>query len=306
MKSRLRYLFSQFAGSLLGDSSCPNCGCHFSRRVDRKWLVSQLRQCDECSVNLRWPADRADTAETLYQDAYRQAGLTTDLPSDSELESLLSANFRNSEKDFRDYTTLLVELAAAQGKDPGDTVVVDYGANWGYFLYQLARAGFSKAVGVEISRPRRCFGEDRLGVYYADSDSIPACSVDILISLHVIEHLPRPDILFENAFRLLRPGGVLVIECPNGSHSARKLDYWSAQWGQVHPFYVGDEFLIRGLSRLGFTGSVISPELLRCEDGFSGVSDRLGEIVEASTLPLNSRMPSTGSLLFVGRKAGVM
>lgn len=40
--------------------------------------------------------------------------------------------------------------------------------------------------------------------------------VDVLVSFEVIEHLFAPRLFLEQCARLLRPGGLLVLSCPNG------------------------------------------------------------------------------------------
>jgi SAM-dependent methyltransferase len=43
---------------------------------------------------------------------------------------------------------------------------------------------------------------------------MPDSSVDILINLHVMEHLPRPEFAITEFFRILRPGGLLLLGFP--------------------------------------------------------------------------------------------
>jgi len=44
--------------------------------------------------------------------------------------------------------------------------------------------------------------------------SFPSASLDFILSLDVLEHVPHPDTAFEEVFRCLRPGGVFVFTVP--------------------------------------------------------------------------------------------
>ena len=43
-----------------------------------------------------------------------------------------------------------------------------------------------------------------------------APAADVLVSFEVIEHLFEPRRFLDNALRIVRPGGLLVLSCPNG------------------------------------------------------------------------------------------
>ena len=79
--------------------ACPNCGC-IGKTVDRKCLITQLQ------APLHTPIDPPTLNHHFYQSEYSQ-GFTTDLPSDSELHSLLARNFVGTEKDYTNYLSVL-------------------------------------------------------------------------------------------------------------------------------------------------------------------------------------------------------
>ncbi len=51
---------------------------------------------------------------------------------------------------------------------------------------------------------------------------------DCVISSQVIEHIPREQVLFDEMWRVLRPGGMLIIGTP---------DYATWQWRTIEPIY---------------------------------------------------------------------
>jgi len=51
---------------------------------------------------------------------------------------------------------------------------------------------------------------------------------DCVISSQVIEHIPREQVLFDEMWRVLRPGGTLIIGTP---------DYATWQWRTIEPIY---------------------------------------------------------------------
>ncbi|MGJ8620283.1 MAG: class I SAM-dependent methyltransferase, partial [Methylophilaceae bacterium] len=48
-------------------------------------------------------------------------------------------------------------------------------------------------------------------------------SFDIINLCHVIEHVPKPKLLFEEISRILKPGGLLIVKTPNSKALGRAL-----------------------------------------------------------------------------------
>jgi len=102
-----------------------------------------------------------------------------------------------------------------------DSLVVEIASNDGYLLRWFAEAGIP-VLGVEpaegpaasaesIGIPTRCdFFTERLAGSLADELG-PA---DVVLASNVLAHVPDPDDLVAGIRRLLRPGGVAVLEFP--------------------------------------------------------------------------------------------
>jgi len=136
--------------------ACPSCGSLASKRLDRKGF-HELRHCNNCELMYRWPYETQKEMARFYQNTYQQTGLTTDLPDPASLTNLLATSFRGSSKDFFRVINLLKTLSV-----PAGARILDYGANWGYGVWQLRQAGFS-AIGYELSKPRAAYSAN-LGV----------------------------------------------------------------------------------------------------------------------------------------------
>jgi hypothetical protein len=203
-----------------------------------------LLQCKNCFLRYRFPIDSKEYSFQFYQNNYIQKGLTTELPSQSQLDDLVKINFLGSEKDFSACFDVLDKLSSYMGKK---LALLDYGANWGYACYQFQRLDFiDKVFGYELSIPRRQYGQKNLDIRYVDDPSHLAGSIDVLFSSHVIEHMSNPSEMKDIADTVLRPGGIVMILCPNGSDSARVTNKnWSKFWGQVHPNFISDLYLCK-------------------------------------------------------------
>lgn len=63
-------------------------------------------------------------------------------------------------------------------------------------------------------------------------------SLDAVISEHVIEHMVYPNKMFENTFKLLKPGGKVYIETPNWTRlfmPFSPLYFWN-DYTHIHPY----------------------------------------------------------------------
>lgn len=216
---------------------CPNCGCPRTEIVKRKYLVTALARCMGCRILFRTPTDAPELNGAFYQSAY-ESGFTTDRPSEEDLERYRQTRFQGTPKDF----SLWISVLRALGVDPGARVL-DYGASWGYGTWQLAEAGY-ETVGYEVSRPRARYAREKMNVAVHDDLSAVQGRFDAVFSCHVLEHVPQPSAVIAWARGVLRPGGVFVAVTPNGSRGWMEASprQYHRCWGQVHPFYLNDDF----------------------------------------------------------------
>lgn len=221
---------------------CPNCGESRSVVIERKYVVTSLRRCAGCNLMFRAPADSPAENKQYYSEAYSQ-GFTTEMPDDETLKSLMQSMFRNTERDYGAYLSILEMLGCH-----ADQSMIDFGCSWGYGSYQLQQADYD-VHSYEISAPRARYAEEKLGVrLIPDFDawsqsSGAACSFDVFFSAHVLEHVPSPGKVIRAAFRVLKPGGLFVAFHPNGSAACRAAEaHWSQWWGEVHPNMIDDVF----------------------------------------------------------------
>lgn len=87
--------------------------------------------------------------------------------------------------------------------------------------YRICRGGV-EYVGTDVSeygieRARKMYGNPgvQFKVMSADSLSFPDSYFDFVIGFNVIEHCRKPKVVLDEIFRVLRPGGRLVLTGPN-------------------------------------------------------------------------------------------
>lgn len=194
---------------------------------------------------------------------------------------MLESKFVCTEKDFSSYSGIIKEISRYLGRK---LTILDYGANWGYACFQFGHFDEVEDVyGLELSKPRREFGEANLGVKYINNPSELDASVDLIFSSHVIEHMSNPSLIRECEDKVLRSDGIVLLTCPNGSDSARfSSPSWRKLWGEVHPNFISDQYLCRLFS--DFNGTISGAEIFMRNSGL----ERLFRGKMASSLPTTS------------------
>ncbi|WP_292938397.1 class I SAM-dependent methyltransferase [Noviherbaspirillum sp.] len=98
---------------------------------------------------------------------------------------------------------------------------VDLGCGRGEWLELLGEAGF-EALGVDLDEGMLAACRERgLTARQADALStlreMPDSTASVVSAFHVVEHLPFADVrmLIDEALRVLKPGGLLILETPN-------------------------------------------------------------------------------------------
>ncbi|HYM82810.1 MAG TPA: methyltransferase domain-containing protein, partial [Candidatus Dormibacteraeota bacterium] len=122
--------------------------------------------------------------------------------------------------------------------------LVDVGAGYGRLVDEYA--GYDRivlvdasAVHVEVARER--FGADpRISVMEADAAAIPLDdgSVDAVVCVRLLHHFEDPGPVVREIGRVLRPGGVAVLEVAN-KRNAKALARWLLRRQAWSPFEPG-------------------------------------------------------------------
>lgn len=98
---------------------------------------------------------------------------------------------------------------------------LDIGCTAGIMTYHLAKY-FYKAVGIDIdgkslSHANDCFNKENILFLEADALNMPFAdeSFEAAVCHHTYEHVSSAEILVEEIYRVLKPGGVCYFGAPN-------------------------------------------------------------------------------------------
>jgi len=115
----------------------------------------------------------------------------------------------------RSSENVLNALASRRGREfqpfigSSDTVL-EYGVGMGWNL-RLLKCG--RRIGYDLSEAGRTICE-AAGIEFTSTLTLPENSVDVVICSHVLEHVPDPMGTLEAIWRLLVPGGRLLLHVP--------------------------------------------------------------------------------------------
>ncbi|MGN6612129.1 MAG: class I SAM-dependent methyltransferase [Angustibacter sp.] len=100
----------------------------------------------------------------------------------------------------------------------GDRVVLDAGCGEGYGCATVGSAA-TAVLGADYDAPALERARRRHGGAFARANLVALpladASIDVVLSLQVVEHIWSPDQLLAEAARVLRPGGLLALTTPN-------------------------------------------------------------------------------------------
>jgi SAM-dependent methyltransferase len=102
-------------------------------------------------------------------------------------------------------------------------VILEVGCSGGYFLADLVAARpAAEVIGADYIRGSlERLGQRLPNVPLLQFDltrcPLPDASVDAVVVLNVLEHIERDDLAVAQIHRILRPGGVMIVEVPAGS-----------------------------------------------------------------------------------------
>ena len=129
--------------------------------------------------------------------------------------------FRGSREDILNRLKVYLPLIEEAKIGTPESLIVDVGCGRGEWLELLRESGYT-ARGIDINRVmlEQCRSRD-MEVTEADAiaylQSLPDNSLGAVTGFHIIEHLPFAMLikLFDETFRVLQPGGLVIFETPN-------------------------------------------------------------------------------------------
>jgi SAM-dependent methyltransferase len=226
--------------------ACPACDAPGHELHWRKYGL-QYRRCTGCGTVYMSPRPDPGLLDEYYRSSSNYEYWNTVVFPASE--------DARRERIFRPRAERAVELARRHGGGAG--TLVDVGAGYGTFCEEVRRLEvFDRVVALEpephLAKTCRAKG---LEVIEAPVERAPLESgVDVVTSFEVVEHLFSPREFVERCAAVLRPGGLLMLTCPNvHGFDVEVLGEASATVDAEHLNYLHPASLTGLLERSGFT-----------------------------------------------------
>jgi len=133
---------------------------------------------------------------------------------------------RRSDHNFRDFQRYVTDLVYIVRSLEKKSKILDIGAGAGVFSIALARLGLditaTNSIHNEIQQVQDAEFFENYGCDFAplnlDKNRLPFADkeFDMVLCLHVLEHLKKPTTALVEIKRILKPGGILILMTPNG------------------------------------------------------------------------------------------
>ena len=253
----------------MNEEPCVLCGA-FEREPVLEVTLNQssrpqtfrLLRCRSCGLVMTDPRLSGDALEAYYHQDYWGRVRAEDLdwvrrserPRTAFLERFLSGG-------------RLLDVGCGQGifllaLDP---------ARWERYGLEVMPSAHREALrrlapsstreGLALNRTGSGLAPDRIIAAELTAAGLPGEHFDVITFWDVLEHLPDPRAALVEAFRLLRPGGLVLLRLPNfSSYQARRFgEDWFALQLPYHFYHFTPATLTRLLEVTGFRVRAMEP-----------------------------------------------
>ena len=180
----------------------------------------------------------------------------------TDLEAVFNPELEGNRQYFQKQQTQLPDnlevLRCLTEALPSKGRLLEIGSYLGIFLDRIRSAGW-EAVGLEPNREAANYSRKTYNHKIIDgvlpAQSVPDGHFDAVVMLHVIEHMPDPSTNVREIRRMLRSGGVLVVETPRFNSLMFKIlghRERSIQNCQGHIYFYTEKTLSQTLKNSGF------------------------------------------------------
>lgn len=171
-----------------------------------------MQQCHNCGIVYLKPRPTPSKMVDFYPEDYQP--YTVGVHAENSLNRFLRRY--GLQKRYK-----IIEKYVKQGN------LLDVGCATGDFLAEVAAQPEWSVFGIETSATAARYARDQVGldvlVSTLNQASFPAESFDVITMWDVLEHVYDPCAVLDEVSRLLKPGGVFVVNHPNLGSVDRRL-----------------------------------------------------------------------------------
>ena len=200
-----------------------------------------LMKCENCGLLFIDPQPTWEELSAHYPKDYHAY-----LRKDSKITAFLRGfGLRNRVK------SIVRKTAIQKGS------ILDVGCATGDFLHAFQTATGWDVMGLEIV-PEAAAAARAKGLTIIEKDledaNLPDGSFDVITLWDVLEHMPDPAKVLRICYALLKPGGSLVLKCPDpsGKEAALFKESWIGYEAPQHLFGFPQPVLVNKLKEIGF------------------------------------------------------
>lgn len=258
--------------------SCLFCGSKSEFLYEIKGFQNpfKVNQCLHCGLIFQHPMPDKKQIQNLYHEGYYTGSADFSYEDERKTEK-----FSNFVWDARIKKLQKSIKTGSQVKN-----FLDIGCSFGGLLKRAQKAGFN-AYGVELSDYSRKTAEDFFkGRIFENflTAGFQSDFFDAVSLIEVIEHLSNPEAYLKEIYRVLKPGGTVLIQTANlEARQAKKAGAGYHYFLPGHLVYFSKRNLREKLLQLGFKKVKffhpvefgLLPKLKKSRGGFNRKSDYL-------------------------------
>jgi SAM-dependent methyltransferase len=192
--------------------ACNLCGGDdpevlFSAGVAQRNRIVRCRQC-----GLMYASPRYKLVDSKDYERYEAEGLLLGVDADRDHPYRWRYDKeRFQRQDYNEVKRFLNERHPARGR------LLEVGCSMGQLLDYFRQDGWS-VQGVDPWKEAALFTTQQMGIPCSpttlEGARLSSDTFDVVVMLHVIEHVENPTETLREVFRVLKPGGYAVIETP--------------------------------------------------------------------------------------------
>ena len=242
--------------------NCPLCGAkHHAIKYVKKFMQYDYKivQCNSCNLVFVNPQPDATLLERIYSDDYFKSEKATRIGY---------TDYFGKEREYRQEAGKRnLELVEKHHTKREESTLLDIGCAGGFFL-EVARNKEWIVKGIEISDYAAQFARNELKLKNVKTGELrdghyKNNEFDVITMFDVIEHILEPIAEMKEISRIMKTGGILVMDTPNiESDTACKQgeNFWLLK--ADHLIYFSPETMTKLLTESGFTVIEISKRLV--------------------------------------------